>query len=285
MINITTKQDALTRIDVHETQQTILFLSDVHFDSPFCDLKLLKKHLDQAAESNALILIAGDLYDGMQGQNDPRRSYKELKAVYKGIDYFDRVLDDSIEFFRPYKDNLALLGYGNHEYSIVRHNGTDLVQRFVGIMRGLGSPVVTGGYGGFVRLSMYKDYMTTPRDTIRIWYNHGSGSEAATTKGLPQAYKQAAYVSGVNVIWNAHNHQDYVSHQSTLEVTNKDVVRQGLITFIRTPGYKNEYGDAHHGYNGYAVSKMMTPTPRGCCWGKLEIQNRTISELYYADVI
>jgi hypothetical protein len=57
------------------------------------------------------------------------------------------------------------------------------------------------------------DYMTTPRDTIRIWYNHGAGSESATTKGLPQAYKQVRMYRVVNVIWNAHNPQEYVSHQ------------------------------------------------------------------------
>jgi hypothetical protein len=41
----------------------------------------------------------------------------------------------------------------------VRHNGTDLVQRFVGIMRGLGSPIVMAGMAGFVRLE-YVQWIT-----------------------------------------------------------------------------------------------------------------------------
>lgn len=284
---IQTKQDAVTRIDLKgfdsNFHQHILFLSDIHIDSPYCDLKLLKKHLDEAKDRNAIILTAGDLFDGMQGQNDPRRSYKELKASLKGIDYFDRVLEETVEFFRPYASNLAMLSYGNHEYAVVRHNGTDLVQRFVGAMRQLGSPVVVGGYGGFVRISVYAD-LKTPRDTIRIWYNHGAGGEAALTKGLTQASRQASYVQGVDLVWNGHNHQDYISSQAVLTLNNKDNVERKLVTFIRTPGYKLGYADDKHGFNGYEVMKMMAPASRGCVWGELRAEGKRITAKYVQDV-
>ena len=286
---VSQKADAITRIDLPDFKagwkQRILFLSDVHKDSMFCDDKLLKKHLDEAKDTNAIILTAGDIFDGMQGHNDPRRSYKELKSSQKGIDYFDRILDEAYEFFKPYKDNLALAGYGNHEYSIVHFNGTDLVQRFVGLMRAIGSPIVTGGYGGFVRIGVYNDNMTTPKDSLRIYYNHGGGGEAPVTKGMIQTNRQSAYIRGANIIWNGHNHQEYISHQSTIEITNKDRVVQGMVTFIRTPGYKNEYGDATHGFNGFAASRMMAPTPRGCAWGELSCCDYKIAGKYTADVV
>ena len=284
---ITAKQDAITRIDLQgfsaDWKQDILFLSDIHKDSPYCDDKLLKAHLDEAVKRNAFIIIAGDLFDSMQGVNDPRRSYKELKASLKGIDYFDRVLDEAVEFFRPYAGNLAMLGYGNHEYSIVRHNGTDLVQRFVGAMRSIGSPIVTGGYGGFIRISVYQD-LATPRDSYRIWYNHGSGGESSQTKGIPQAMRQAQYVQGVNCVWNGHNHQDYISSQAVLTLNNKDNVERKLVTFIRTPGYKLGYADDRHGYNGYEVMKMMAPASRGCVWGELRAEGKRITAKYVQDV-
>jgi predicted phosphodiesterase len=286
---ITSKHDAITRIDIPDFvanwKQHILFLSDIHLDSIYCDIKLLKKHLDEAIEKNAMILIAGDLFDGMQGRNDPRSSYKELKANQKGIDYFDRVLQEAVTFFTPYKDNLVMVGYGNHEYSICHHNGTDLIQRFVGIMRGLGSQVVVGGYGGYIRIGVYDNKIATPRDSLRIYYNHGGGGEAPVTKGMIQTNRQSAYIRGADVVWNGHNHQEYISHQATVELTNKDVVKQGLVTFIRTPGYKNEYGDQSHGFNGFAASRMMAPTPRGCAWGELSFCDKHIQGKYMADVI
>jgi predicted phosphodiesterase len=286
---ITQRQDAVTRIDLDgyniDWKKHILFLSDIHLDSPFCDQKLLHKHCNEAVEKDAAILIAGDLFDAMQGHNDPRRSYKELKESLKGIDYFDRALDEAVEFFRPYKDNLAMLGYGNHEYSVVHFNGTDLAQRFTGVMRGLGSKMVTGGYGGYIRIGVYRESQSTPYSSLRIYYNHGGGGEAPVTKGMIQTNRQAAYVRGCDVVWNGHNHQEYISHQSTIELNNKDKVVQGLVTFIRTPGYKNEYADATHGFNGFAASKMMAPTPRGCAWGELSYNDKQINGKYMADVV
>lgn len=288
ILRISQQKDAVTRIDLDDYNadwiQHTLFLSDIHLDSPFCDQKLLKKHCNEAAEKEAMILTAGDLFDAMQGHNDPRRSYRELKESMKGLNYFDRALDEAVEFFRPYKDNLAMLGYGNHEYSVLNFNGTDLVQRFVGVMRGLGSPIVVGGYGGYIRISAYSK-MTTPEATLRIYYNHGGGGEAPVTKGMIQTNRQAAYIRGADIVWNGHNHQEYISHQSTIELSNKDKVVQGLVTFIRTPGYKNEFACQDNGFHGYAASKMMAPTPRGCAWGELSWNNHQISGKYTADVV
>jgi len=288
-MNISQKQDAITRIDLDGFgsgwNKWILFLSDIHLDSLYCDLPLLTSHLNEAKEKDAMILIAGDLWDGMQGRNDPRRSARELKETLKGLDYFDRILDEAVEFFRPYAHNLAMLGYGNHEYSVVMHNGTDLPQRFAAIMRQLGSPIVIGGYGGFIRLGLFTGSQATPRRSFRIYYNHGAGSEAPVTKGMIQTARQAAYIRGVDVVWNGHNHQEYISHQSTLEINNKDAVEQGMVTYIRTPGYKNEYGDAKHGFNGFAASRMMQPTPRGCAWGELKQHSHDVRSRFFADVI
>jgi UDP-2,3-diacylglucosamine pyrophosphatase LpxH len=55
-----------------DKDQDVLMISDVHFDNPKCDRKLLKKHLDEAKRRNAKVLINGDLFDLMQGKNDKR---------------------------------------------------------------------------------------------------------------------------------------------------------------------------------------------------------------------
>jgi predicted phosphodiesterase len=288
-LNISQKHDAVIRIDISDYdinwKQHILFLSDIHLDSPYCDRKLLSKQLDEAIEKNALIFIAGDLFDGMQGRDDPRRTYAELKEKYKGVNYFDLILNDAVEFFKPYKDNLAMIGYGNHEYSVLHHNGTDLVQRFVGAMRGLGSPIVVGGYGGFIRIGAYQRLSKTPYANLRIFYNHGGGGEAPVTKGMIQTNRQAAYIRGCDVVWNGHNHQEYISHQATLELNNKDNVVQSMVAYIRTPGYKNEYGNDENGYHGFAATRMLAPTPRGCVWGELSYNCKQIAGKFTAEVV
>ena len=279
-ITVTARGEEITRLDVADPSVKILFLSDIHIDNPWCERRLLKAHLDQAVSDNAVILIAGDLFDAMQGPKDPRQSYRELKESLKGTNYFDRVLDDAVDFFMPYRANLGMVGYGNHEYSVLRHNGTDLIQRFVGTMRRDGSPVVAGGYGGFVRLSFFS-ILKTPDATMWIYYNHGAGGDAPVSQGAMQTARQAAWLRNCDLVWNGHNHKSYVMSQSTLEPNNKDNIRQGLIYFIRTPGYKNEMREPAH---GFAASRNMSPTPRGCVWGDIEVHRHDLKVKYTQDI-
>ena len=61
----------------------VLLRSDAHHDSPYCDRKLEKYHLEIAKERNALILDNGDTFDAMQGKFDPRRSYGDIRPEDK----------------------------------------------------------------------------------------------------------------------------------------------------------------------------------------------------------
>ena len=45
----------------------VLLLSDIHWDNPKCDRELLKRHLDQAKEIGADVLLNGDTFCLMQG--------------------------------------------------------------------------------------------------------------------------------------------------------------------------------------------------------------------------
>ena len=67
---------AETSVIVHEIKgwgnYRFLLLSDIHWDNPKCNRKLLKRHLDEAKEGGHPILINGDLLDLMGGKKDRR---------------------------------------------------------------------------------------------------------------------------------------------------------------------------------------------------------------------
>ena len=63
----------------NQEEATIMLSSDWHYDSKCCDLELLTKHLKIAEEANAIVLVAGDMLDVMQGRHDPRRDMESLK--------------------------------------------------------------------------------------------------------------------------------------------------------------------------------------------------------------
>jgi len=96
---------------------TYLLLSDVHYDSLSCDRKLLKKHLDQAKEHNAQVLIFGDWFDVMGCYGDPRSKSNEIRQDYmsKDFSYLDMVIEDSIEFLQPYPDADVLCRGHDHQ--------------------------------------------------------------------------------------------------------------------------------------------------------------------------
>jgi hypothetical protein len=266
-LNLNNADNVLT---VRETapagwEQYVLLMSDNHHDSPLCDRKLEKKHLDEAKQKNAWILFGGDQFDVMQGRKDPRSSYDNLDAALKGDDYLDRVVRFNSEFYAPYADNILLFSRGNHETSALKHYGVDLTSNLVYRMRTeYGCKAAAGGYGGWVRFLFTMD--TTKRFSLNLKYFHGAGGAAPVTRGAIQTNRQAVYLPDADVVWNGHNHQGYVIMIQRERISEAGKVYQDCQWHVRTPGYMNGYGD---GSKGWAVESGMAPTPLGCVWLRL----------------
>ena len=91
----------------------------------------------------------------VQGKYDPRRSKKDILPEHNKANYIDAVIEDAVNYFLPYAHLLCVIGYGNHETSIVKNLETDPLQRFVDLLNFTAkSNVFTGGYGGWLILSM-----------------------------------------------------------------------------------------------------------------------------------
>ena len=134
---------------------TVMLASDIHYDSSACDIKLFEKHLKIAEEKQSPVIIAGDLFDAMQGRDDPRRNIEELKNEYAVSSYFDAIVLDVRRFLLKYKVPYYIIGLGNHETSVLRKINTDLVQRLCLLLRLEGQPAEAMGYWGYIRF-MFK---------------------------------------------------------------------------------------------------------------------------------
>ena len=98
-----------------DKSQLFLLLSDLHWDNPKCERDLLKRHLKQARERGAAIVINGDFFCLMMGKYDPRRSKKDILPEHNKANYIDAVVEDAVKWWTPYADMILLIGYGNHE--------------------------------------------------------------------------------------------------------------------------------------------------------------------------
>ena len=63
-------QSNVHELALDEDQSQIAMLSDIHWDNPKCDWKLLKKHLDYCKDHNIPVMINGDFFCLMQGRGD-----------------------------------------------------------------------------------------------------------------------------------------------------------------------------------------------------------------------
>ena len=243
--------------------ESLYLMSDVHWDNPHCDRKLLKQHLDKCLEQNIGIGINGDLFCLMQGKYDPRRSKNDILPEHNVANYLDAVVNTAIDYFKPYAHLIQFVGYGNHETAIIKNCETDVIERFVsGLNREAGTEIQVGGYGGWwvLRIEIRKKIHAL----FKIKYYHGSGGGGVVTKGVIQNNRMQVMIEGADCIWSGHVHELYhhadmaeelvFSHSGGFRINTK------YIHHVRTASYKEEYDE---GYMGFHVERMRPPKPLG----------------------
>jgi hypothetical protein len=185
-----------------------------------------------------------------------------------GVNYFDLLVEDAIEFFRPYKDIIAMVGYGNHETAIIKHNETDLLARFVHTFneRFKGN-IQLGGYGGWIFIRCHQRIGC--HRVFAIKYIHGWGGGGPVSKSLIQNNRIKVRTEGADLIWKGHIH-DYVATPDVVERCRlrEEFVEEYTVWHLSTPSYKAEHDK---GLGGFHVERGRGPKPLGGAWLKLEV--------------
>ena len=249
----------------------IAILSDLHWDNPDCDRELLKKHLDYCLEKNIPVLLNGDTFCLMQGKYDPRSSKGKVRPEHNGPNYLDRVVETAVEWFSPYAEILTVVGYGNHETSILRRQETDVIQRFVALLNYTAKPTVpvfAGGYTGAIRIQLKSG---SDFSNYNICYFHGSGGGGIVTRGEINLTRMATMFEGFDCLTFGHIHELKETHLRKVMLSHNGKMTFREVIGLITGTYKDEYKD---GYLGWHVQRGAPNKPIG---GKiLEINfNRT----------
>ena len=248
----------------------VLLVSDVHFDNPDCDRSLLKRHFDQAVERGAPIICAGDWFCAMQGLKDKRRSRPKIRKEDADTDYFDCLVESTVQWLMPYRHNLVVMGYGNHETSILRHQETDLIKRTCKELQREGGKTRAGGYAGWVKFLMSRSNQKYKRN---LYYFHGTGGGAPVTLGLIQ-YSRLAVGVEADIYLSGHIHQRLHAEVQRTYLNRNGNIKRRRVDYVRSSCYKDEYQDGHGGFQteqgsmarpmgGYWLRWYMRPAGRG----------------------
>jgi hypothetical protein len=203
----------------------------------------------------------------MQGKGDPRKSKDDIRPEHNKGNYLQAVVEDAVEWFSPYKDNLLLIGYGNHETQIIKHMEFDPLHMFQSIYNYKNqSNLHIGGYGG--TLKVLGEIRSGLHRAFVIHYYHGSGGGGPVTKGVIQDQRIMSFVEGYDMTWQGHVHELY-HHVNMVQYFNRtqDIIQQRRVHQVRTSTYKEEYSS---GEGGFHVEKGRSPKPLGGYWLNLQ---------------
>ena len=260
--------------DSSTESQWFLLISDVHLDNPKCNRALLLKHLRKAQEREASVMIFGDLLCLMQGRNDRRGSKQALTPKQLTQPYFDAVSEDAYEFLKPFKNEIDLITYGNHETAIIRHNEMDPLKHLTLLLnQAEGSDVHLGGYGGWCYL---KGQSSQTRSSLKMKYHHGSGGSSQVTKGAV-SQQRAAATYDADIIVQGHIHQRQVTHHPREKINDAGRVMSYSQVHLRCPTYKDAWAD---GAFGWEIEKGMGPSPLGGWWLRVYWQDKRLKFEY-----
>jgi len=267
------KSPAVTRVsfDTEIRQpyyyQPFLLLSDVHYDSPYNQTKLLKKHLDQAKQSGAIIFIFGDWFDIMGTHGDPRSKANEISSRYLSRDfsYLDMIIEDSADFLRPYAENIAVISDGNHETKIKQKHDTDPLKRLTSLLEEENPAIQHCGYSGFLELreNLQAERSSTSSVTT-IHFHHGFGGNAPRSKGTLNVDLESMQYPEADFLVRGHIHQKWVMESSVhITVTKAGGIRKKVATYIQLSSYLDSFDQ---GQGGFAVEKNLRPAAPGGYW-------------------
>lgn len=235
---------------------SMLLISDVHFDSAKCDRELLKKHLDEIKAKNGIILIIGDLFDVMGTFRDPRSKPEDIRPEYyvKGRAYLDLIVEDCYEFLKPYKENLKLIGYGNHETNINRRHDTDVIDRLVFLLNMEKECVHKGAYQGFFNIRMKRG---GTRAMFNVAYHHGHGG-ARRSKGVLNSQLDAMRYPDADLIISGHDHNKiYDPSNVQIRLDGNLKPYQSAVHWMKLGSYKKSATDfGYEVQSGYFPSKL-----------------------------
>ena len=240
-------------------ERRCLLVGDCHWDNPDCDREHLAADLQSAVDGNCPILIGGDFFCAMQGKYDSRSNKNALRPEHANSNYLDSIVTTAADWLKPYASHIALICRGNHETSIERYHETDLTERLVTLMRGYGSPVHAGGYTGWVRFMIKRGHSNL---SLRLFYRHGHGGGGPITQGKIDFNRYRAQAD-YDAIWAQHVHHTEIFDTRVAYLNDANHVRQRSQWHIRTPSYKDEFGD---GFGGYQIERGQGPRPKGGVW-------------------
>lgn len=209
--------------------------SDIHGDSPEFDKLSFVEHATYCLKDQRYMLFGGDMFDAII-RTDHKRAVNSL--LEKGDNQLNIKLDKLYELLKPYQNQILFFGRGNHEESVLKYNGIDLLELLAKMLNaGREHKIMVGNYANFLRFN-FRDSRGKSAAHYDIFQHHGMGASAPVTKGMIDFNRIAKGVNA-DLIWCGHKHQAVIDASDPIMYVapNGSVVLKNR-QCIMTPSYQ-----------------------------------------------
>lgn len=235
----------------------ILIISDIHigaddFNQRQFD-KFMQKHYDNIDE----IIILGDIFDAIFTKD---KRYQPSSNKFAEFDaQSNKAIDMAFDILEPYSNKISMLGYGNHEYSIIKYGSTDLLAWLSDKLNSeLDCSIELGGYMGYIYYNI--DIAGNHTQTYKLLYSHGRGGNAPITKGMIDISRMKT-----NFIYDGfffgHKHSNISDKDIYIDINKSGNLEQHSRISAQVGTFKNQVFDSNN--IDFAALKNFSPASDG----------------------
>ena len=240
--------------------------SDTHADSPNFDKATFEEHANYCLNDNRYILFDGDIFDGII-RTDKKRAVNSL--LESGDNQLNIKLEKVYELLKPYQKQILFFGRGNHEESILKYNGIDILDILAKMLNsGSNHNIVVGNYANFIRFG-WTNKSNKMVANYDIFAHHGAGGSAPATKGMLDFN---SLVKGVNadLIWIGHKHNSIIDYSAPIMfvdaagnvvLKNRQCIQTPSYQTGRTIDYNENFAERFYCHTALSGFGELTLTP------------------------
>lgn len=174
------------------------------------------------------------------------------------------MVDEAYETHKPYADHIVLMGDGNHETGVLKHNEVNPLDMLVTLMTANTKRVIfRAGYHGFVK---FKYHHSGAGISTKLLYHHHGKYGGDVTMGVLGVKRHGSIIPQADIIWTGHTHDLWHVSHSVLKVTQNGQTETIKQHHIKTGTFKDEFNVP----GGFGVERLNKPAAIGGYWLRFE---------------
>jgi len=267
----------------NKTKIQLYLGSDDHMMGQDFDEESWTKYMKEAQEKEAKIFKFGDTFGGINPR-DPRFTARTMEEAMHKDWWADAAVDDAFERHAPFVNSIYGLGIGNHEYTVLVKNGTNLIMRLIGKLNDIRDrtlpPIYYLGYCGFIRLKFIQAANSNNSNSsckihrYVIAYHHGTSTNAPVTEGIIAAKRFFQNLEGVDCIAMGHVHKNWSVRNERFYLDQKGNIKIRSVRLVQTGTHQQSYTEPGIKDVQWSEAKAFPPAPMGGVFLKLELNSK-----------